>query len=145
MYAFLCEIRYRKGNTTVIIFWLKPEWIDEISKLNTVLVLFVNLKLKFCFSSVLFKWTSKSKIPIDDLMKISPELEAVIGVKEASRAEVIKKIWIYVKKNNLQDPENKAIVMCDDKLKKLSGESKFRAFDMNKFLGKHICLKNATL
>ena len=72
-------------------------------------------------------------------MTISSELEAIIGVKEATRSEVIQKLFAYVKKNNLQDPENKDIIMCDDKLKKLSGETKLRAFGgMAKCLVKHM-------
>ena len=74
----------------------------------------------------------------NETMKISPELEPVIGLKEATRGEVIKKIWIYVKKNNLQDPENKDIIMCDDKLKKVSREIKVTAFGIGMCMGKHM-------
>merc|ERR1712029_661003 len=40
-------------------------------------------------------------------MKLSTELADIVGKKEASRAECIKQLWAYIKKNNLQDPENK--------------------------------------
>merc|ERR1711876_173306 len=40
-------------------------------------------------------------------MKLSAELADIVGKKEASRAECIKQLWAYIKKNNLQDPENK--------------------------------------
>ena len=52
-------------------------------------------------------------------MKLSPELAEVVGKKEASRAECIKQLWAYLKKNNLQDPENKQYFTPDKKLAKV--------------------------
>merc|ERR1719203_92351 len=40
-------------------------------------------------------------------MKLSADLADIVGKKEASRAECIKELWAYLKKNNLQDPANK--------------------------------------
>merc|ERR1739848_821467 len=40
-------------------------------------------------------------------MKLSSDLADIVGKKEASRAECIKLLWAYLKKNNLHDPENK--------------------------------------
>ncbi|XP_061354469.1 upstream activation factor subunit UAF30 [Gastrolobium bilobum] len=51
--------------------------------------------------------------------KISPEMQALFGVSEISRTQALKQIWAYIKENNLQDPENKRIIRCDEKLKKL--------------------------
>ncbi|XP_072980429.1 uncharacterized protein [Typha angustifolia] len=52
---------------------------------------------------------------------ISPELQALVGVKEIPRTQALKLIWAYIKENNLQDPENKKIIVCDEKLKKILG------------------------
>ena len=52
-------------------------------------------------------------------MKLSAELAEVVGKKEASRAECIKQLWAYLKKNNLQDPENKQYFTPDKKLAKV--------------------------
>ncbi|OAY67599.1 upstream activation factor subunit spp27-like [Ananas comosus] len=52
---------------------------------------------------------------------ISPELQELVGVKEIPRTQALKLIWAYIKENNLQDPENKRIVVCDEKLKKIFG------------------------
>ena len=71
-------------------------------------------------------------------MKISSELEAVIGVKEAPRHEVIKRMWAYIKENNLQDPKNKQFANCDEKLEKVIGESRFKCFGMAKYLQNHM-------
>jgi hypothetical protein len=56
-------------------------------------------------------------------MKLSAELAEVVGKKEASRAECIKQLWAYLKKNNLQDPENKQYFTPDKKLAKSSAPS----------------------
>ncbi len=52
-------------------------------------------------------------------MKLSPELADVVGKKEASRAECIKQLWAYIKKHNLQDPENKQYFTPDTKMAKV--------------------------
>ena len=52
-------------------------------------------------------------------MKLSAELADIVGKKEASRAECIKQLWAYIKKNNLQDPENKQFFVPDKKMAKV--------------------------
>ena len=58
-------------------------------------------------------------------MKLSPELADVVGKKEASRAECIKQLWAYIKKNNLQDPENKQFFKPDKKMAKVGDLGKW--------------------
>ena len=55
-------------------------------------------------------------------MKLSPELGDIVGKKEASRAECIKQLWAYIKKHNLQDPENKQYFTPDKKMAKVSAK-----------------------
>ena len=50
---------------------------------------------------------AKKQSGITKPMKLSADLAAIVGMPEASRAECIKHLWAYLKKNNLQDPENK--------------------------------------
>ena len=52
-------------------------------------------------------------------MKLSADLAEIVGKKEASRAECIKQLWAYLKKNNLQDPENKQFFTPDKKMAKV--------------------------
>lgn len=52
---------------------------------------------------------------------VSPEMQAVVGVPEIPRTQALKLIWAYIKENNLQDPENKKVIICDEKLKKIFG------------------------
>merc|ERR1712122_127623 len=59
-------------------------------------------------------------------MKLSAELADIVGKKEASRAECIKQLWAYIKKNNLQDPENKQFFVPDKKMAKVFGNDRIR-------------------
>merc|ERR1712212_774969 len=71
-------------------------------------------------------------------MKLSSDLAAVVGQKQASRAECIKQLWAYLKKNNLQDPDNKQFFTPDKKMAKIFGTEKIRGFGMAKFLTSHL-------
>ncbi|CAB4290632.1 hypothetical protein PRUPE_8G139100 [Prunus persica] len=51
--------------------------------------------------------------------KVSPEMQALVGTPEISRTQALKLIWAHIKQNNLQDPQNKRIIVCDEKLKKI--------------------------
>lgn len=72
-------------------------------------------------------------------MKISPDLAAVIGAGPMPRGEVVKKIWEYIKKNDMQDPKNKRDIIADDKLKKVfGGKAKVNMFEMTKLVSAHL-------
>jgi chromatin remodeling complex protein RSC6 len=71
-------------------------------------------------------------------LKVSADLKAIIGKDEASRQECVKELWAYLKKNNLQDPENKQFFTPDKKMAKVFGTEKMRAFTMTKFLTAHL-------
>ena len=71
-------------------------------------------------------------------LKLSEDLEAVVGVNEAPRHEVIKQMWAYIKENKLQDPKNKQWAICDEKLEKVIGQKKFKCFGMAKYLKDHL-------
>ena len=72
-------------------------------------------------------------------LKPSSELTAVIGDGDVSRADAVKKLWEYIKKNNLQNPENKREIVADDKLRPVfSGKDKVTMFEMNSHLAKHL-------
>jgi len=71
-------------------------------------------------------------------MKVSDDLAAIVGMKEASRAQCIKQLWKYLKDHNLQDPENKQYFFPDKKMGKIFGSERIRAFGMAKYLGAHL-------
>jgi chromatin remodeling complex protein RSC6 len=68
----------------------------------------------------------------------SKELAAVVGSAPLSRGEVVSKMWDYIKKNNLQNPENKREILADDKLQPIFGKKKVTMFEMNKHLAQHL-------
>ncbi|CAN7276320.1 SWIB/MDM2 domain-containing protein [Phenylobacterium sp. LjRoot225] len=69
----------------------------------------------------------------------SAELAAVVGAAQLSRGEVVSKIWEYIKKNNLQNPENKREIVADAKLKPVfGGKDRVSMFEMNKHLAQHL-------
>lgn len=52
----------------------------------------------------------------------------------ASRPEVVKKLWIYFKEHQLQNPKDKREILLDDKLERVFKRKKITMFSMNKFL-----------
>ena len=71
-------------------------------------------------------------------LKPSPELAAVVGAEPLPRGEVVSRVWTYIKKNNLQNPENKREIVADAALKKVFGKDKVTMFEMNKHLANHL-------
>jgi upstream activation factor subunit UAF30 len=69
----------------------------------------------------------------------SATLAAVVGDKPIPRTEVTKRLWAYIKKNNLQDKVNRRNIKADDKLKAVfGGKSMVNMFEMTKLVGKHL-------
>ncbi|MEG3124779.1 SWIB/MDM2 domain-containing protein [Sphingomonas sp. GB1N7] len=68
----------------------------------------------------------------------SPELGAIVGNDKLPRSEVISKVWEYIKKHNLQNPENKREILADEKLNKVFGRDKCTMFEMNKYIAAHL-------
>lgn len=72
-------------------------------------------------------------------LTLTAELEAVVGKGPMPRFEVVKKIWVYIKKHDLQNPENKRNIVADDKLKALfGGKKEVNMFEMTKLVSKHM-------
>jgi upstream activation factor subunit UAF30 len=69
----------------------------------------------------------------------SAALAEVVGSKPLPRTEVVKKIWVYIKANKLQDKVNKRMINGDAKLKAVfGGKAQVSMFDMAKHLSKHL-------
>lgn len=71
-------------------------------------------------------------------LKPSEELAAIVGSEPLPRGEVVSRVWDHIKQNNLQNPENKREIIADEKLKKVFGVDKCSMFEMNKHLAKHL-------
>ena len=69
----------------------------------------------------------------------SAALGAVVGTNALPRTEVVKKLWVYIKANKLQDAANRRMINADDKLKPIfGGKGQVSMFDLAKLLSKHL-------
>jgi len=72
-------------------------------------------------------------------MNISPELAAVVGKGPMPRSQVVKKLWVYIKKHDLQDKKDKRNINADENLKAVFGGKKtVNMFEMTKLVSKHL-------
>ncbi len=72
-------------------------------------------------------------------MTISAELAAVVGKGPMPRSEVVKKLWVYIKSKNLQDPNKKRNIVADEALKVVfGGKAVVDMFEMTKLVSKHL-------
>lgn len=68
-----------------------------------------------------------------------PALVAIVGSKPVSRGELTKKLWDYIKKNNLQDAKKRTMINADDALKVVfGGKKQVSMFEMTKLVSGHI-------
>ncbi|XP_066386097.1 upstream activation factor subunit spp27-like [Miscanthus floridulus] len=72
------------------------------------------------------------------LCSLSPALQEFVGASELARTEVVKKLWAYIRENNLQDQNNRRKILPDERLKKIFNVNSIDMFQMNKALTKHI-------
>src|SRR3954463_5551304 len=80
----------------------------------------------------------KATPPLMKPLQPSKELAAVVGSKPLPRAEVVSKVWDYIKRNKLQNPQNKREIKADDKLRPVFGKDSVSMFEMNKHLAQHL-------
>jgi len=72
-------------------------------------------------------------------LKPSAQLAEVLGSPDPiSRPQVAKKVWAYIKKHKLQDPNKRREIVADEKLKKVFGKPRLDMFAMTKAISKHL-------
>ena len=72
-------------------------------------------------------------------MTVSSELAEVVGAGPMPRSKVVKKLWEYIKKHDLQDPANKRNINADEALKKVfDGKATVNMFEMTKLVSQHL-------
>jgi len=87
------------------------------------------------------KKTTKRKANPAFMKPLTPsaELAEIVGAKPLPRTEVVKKLWIYIKKHDLQNPKNRRNIIADAKLKPVfSGKKEVSMFEMTKLVSKHL-------
>src|SRR3569833_561189 len=69
----------------------------------------------------------------------SADLAAITGNDPLPRSQVVSKVWDHIRKNNLQNPQNKREIVADETLKKVfGGKDRVSMFEMNKHLSNHL-------
>src|SRR5215218_1763572 len=71
-------------------------------------------------------------------LTVSGTLAEVIGNKPLPRTEIVRKMWDYIKKNNLQDKNNRRMINADGKLKPIFGKDQISMFELAKVVNKHV-------
>ena len=71
-------------------------------------------------------------------MKLSADLEAIVGKGPMPRSEVVKKLWVYIKGHDLQDPKDKRTIVNDANLKKIFGTPTVHMMKMAGHISKHL-------
>ena len=85
------------------------------------------------------KAASKNRGGIAQVVKLSPDLQAIVGAPALSRSELTKKIWDYIKKNGLQDAKVRRNINADEKLGKIfGGKKQVSMFEMTALVNKHV-------
>ncbi len=75
-------------------------------------------------------------------MTPSSQLSNVVGSAGIPRTEVTKRLWKYIKKNDLQDKKNRRMINADENLRPIfGGKGQVSMFEMTRLVNKH--LKNA--
>jgi chromatin remodeling complex protein RSC6 len=82
--------------------------------------------------------TSQAKGGLAKPVTPSPELAAVVGSEPMPRSEIVKRMWDYIKKNDLQNPQNKREILADDTLKPIFGVPKVSMFEMNAHIARNV-------
>ena len=66
-------------------------------------------------------------------------LAQVVGDKPLPRTEITKRLWVYIKKNKLQNPKNRRNIDADDALKAIfNGKKQVSMFEMTKLVAQHV-------
>lgn len=85
---------------------------------------------------------NKVKVPFDfksqKQKRLSPALAVICGKKQMGNNEALKTLWVYIKKHKLQDPNQKTVIICDEKLKAVTKKKKVMCKEIMTYLQKHM-------
>lgn len=87
------------------------------------------------------KSAAKKRTPNAAFMKAmqpSEQLGAVVGTSPMPRTEITKKLWAYIKRNNLQDAKERRMINADERLRPIFKKDQVSMFDMTKLVNKHL-------
>ena len=88
------------------------------------------------------KKDAKDKAPNSGFMKAMKPSEAlakIVGNEPLPRTEITKKLWEYIRNNNLQDTKNRRNINADQNLLAIfDGKNQVSMFEMTKLVNKHL-------
>ena len=70
--------------------------------------------------------------------KLSPALAALIATKKANRQDVLRGLWVYIKKMRLQDPGDATLIHCDEKMKAVTHKNKVVSTELLRVISDHM-------
>jgi len=62
----------------------------------------------------------------------------VVGAEPLPRGEVVRRVWDYIRKHELQNPADRREILADDTLEAVFGTKKVTMFETNKHLARHL-------
>ncbi|CAO3660058.1 unnamed protein product [Umbelopsis vinacea] len=68
-------------------------------------------------------------------LKLSPAIQVLT---RSDNDEIVKRIWEYIKENDLQDPKDRRSILCDDTMKAVFKTERVHMFTMNKILNEEL-------
>lgn len=71
-------------------------------------------------------------------VRCSPELAAIVGSKPLPKTEIVSRLWTYIKQHNLQDPVNKRMVNCDERMQAVFKKPSVSMFEMAGLVAHHV-------
>jgi chromatin remodeling complex protein RSC6 len=71
-------------------------------------------------------------------LNLTPALAEVVGSSSLPRTEIVKKMWEYIRKNNLQDSKNRRMINADGRLRPIFGKDQISMFELAKIVNKHV-------
>ncbi|OJD28417.1 hypothetical protein ACJ73_00165 [Blastomyces percursus] len=72
-------------------------------------------------------------------LTLSPTLSTLLGGEiTLSRPQTVKKVWQYIRENNLQDPSDRRQILCDDLMRAVFKQDRIHMFTMTKILNQNL-------
>ncbi|OWZ23411.1 hypothetical protein PHMEG_0001712 [Phytophthora megakarya] len=79
----------------------------------------------------------KKTNPFNTELSVSPELASLVGSDRMARPQIVKALWAYIHEHSLQDPNDKRMILLDDRMKQVFQRDSFTMFSMNKYIKRH--------
>jgi DNA topoisomerase-1 len=83
-------------------------------------------------------YTKKAKGGGRGKQKPNAQLAKIVGKEPLTRGQITKKMWEYIKKHHLQDPNNKRKIIADNNLGPLFGQESIDMFQLARVISQNL-------